>query len=100
MGLIESVIDFLERFLPAIIGSAGSLLWVKGNNFRLLGVFILGAFMGVYLGDLLGEHFGINSEGSMLLTSLFSVSVVDKMFKGLEQTNILIIIERVGRLFK
>ena len=100
MGLIENIIVALERILPAIVGSAGSLLWISGGHIRKTGVFILGVFVGLYLGDLVGKHFDVSEEGSLLLTSLFSVSIIDKVFKAIDQSSILGFLSALGRNLK
>lgn len=100
MGLIEQIVSVLERLLPAISGAAGSLLWISGGVGRKIGVFGLGVFMGVYLGDLVSLHFGIREEGSVFLMSLFGVSIVDKTFKTIDESSIGSILSAIRRNLK
>ncbi|WP_432786961.1 hypothetical protein AAEX37_01023 [Oligella sp. MSHR50489EDL] len=100
MGLIEQIVAVLERFLPAIAGAAGSLLWISGRASRKIGVFCLGVFMGVYLGDIVSLHFELREEGSVFLMSLFGVSIVDKTFKTIDESSIGSILSAIRRNLK
>ena len=71
----------LERLLPGAIGSAGALLWIKGTWPRRIAMVGLGSAASYYGAQHVSALFGMEEGLSGFLTGLFSMSVVDSVFK-------------------
>lgn len=71
----------LEKLLPGLIGSAGALLWIKGTWPRRIAMVGLGSAASYYGAQHVSALFGMEEGLSGFLTGLFSMSVVDSVFK-------------------
>ena len=71
----------LERLLPGAIGSIGALLWIKGTWPRRIAMVGLGSAASYYGAPHVSALFGMEEGLSGFLTGLFSLSVVDSVFK-------------------
>ena len=71
----------LEKLLPGLIGSAGALLWIKGTWPRRIAMVGLGSAASYYGAQHVSAWFGMEEGLSGFLTGLFSMSVVDSVFK-------------------
>lgn len=98
-SFIDIVANLISSWIPSAIGSAGALLWLDGSYKRRICLFILGAFLGVYVGSYISSAYGFPSEMSAFVIGLFGMSIADKLFKTLEQTNLSDIILAFFRRF-
>ncbi len=71
----------LEKLLPGLIGSAGALLWIKGTWPRRIAMVGLGSAASYYGAQHVSALFGMEEGLSGFLTGLFSMSVVDSVFR-------------------
>lgn len=71
----------LEKLLPGAIGSMGALLWIKGTWPRRIAMVGLGSAASYYGAQHVSALFGMEEGLSGFLTGLFSMSVVDSVFK-------------------
>ena len=71
----------MEKLLPGLIGSAGALLWIKGTWPRRIAMVGLGSAASYYGAQHVSALFGMEEGLSGFLTGLFSMSVVDSVFK-------------------
>lgn len=98
-SFVEIVANLLSSWIPSVIGSAGALLWLDGSYKRRIGLFVLGAFLGVYAGRYISQVYGFPDEMSAFVIGLFGMSIADKLFKTIEQTNLSEIILTFFRRF-
>lgn len=71
----------IEKLLPGAIGSLGALLWIKGTWPRRIAMVGLGSAASYYGAQHVSALFGMEEGLSGFLTGLFSMSVVDSVFK-------------------
>lgn len=77
----DKFLQDLERLLPGAIGSIGALLWIKGTWPRRIAMVGLGSAASYYGAPHVSVLFAMEEGLSGFLTGLFSMSVVDSVFK-------------------
>ena len=81
MGLMELInmpewFKWFEDFIPSMIGSAGSLLWMDGSATRKLFMFLIGCYSGYHTGLYFHQLTHVPLTLSWLSMGLFSVSLI------------------------
>lgn len=71
----------IEKLLPGAIGSLGALLWIKGTWPRRIAMVGLGSAASYYGAPHVSLAFTMGEGLAGFLTGLFSMSVVDSVFK-------------------
>ena len=87
--MVPDWFKYLEAYIPSLIGSAGSMLWLEGSITRKFWLFVLGFYAGYHTGFYLNELTNIPITLCWLTMGLYSVSVIDKFFDLLAKTNLL-----------
>lgn len=85
--MIPDWFKYIEDYIPSLIGSAGSLLWLEGSINRKFWLFVLGFYAGHHTGTYLNELTNIPITIAWLTMGLYSVSVIEKLFDVIEKTN-------------
>ena len=71
----------IEKLLPGAIGSLGAMLWIKGTWPRRNAMVGLGSAASFYGAPHVASMTGMGDSLAGFLVGLFSMSVVDSLFK-------------------
>lgn len=77
----ENIPPEVSKLLPGVIGSIGALLWIQGSWPRRIALMALGSAASFYGGHHVSSLFSMGEGLAGFLIGLFSMSVVDSIFK-------------------
>lgn len=81
-------LDAIKEVGPSAVGSAGALLRIKvqaRKALRRLSLFILGCYIGYYIGSYVSHKTGIPESVSGFIVGLFGVACAQKAFELIEK---------------
>lgn len=71
----------IHKVIPGVVGSLGALLWLKGSWPRRIAMVGLGSAASFWGTPPLATSFGMGEGLTGFLLGLFSMSIVDSIFK-------------------
>lgn len=77
----ETIPMELQKLIPGIIGSVGAMLWIKAPWPRRVAMVVLGSAASFYGGQHVAHMLGMGESLAGFLVGLFSMSVVDSIFR-------------------
>lgn len=77
----ETIPVELQKLAPGIIGSLGAMLWIKAPWPKRAAMVLLGSAASYYGGQHVAQMLGMGEGLAGFLVGLFSMSVVDSVFK-------------------
>lgn len=82
-------LKWINEYIPSMVGSASSLLWMEGSITRKFFLFLVGFYAGYHAGIYFSELTNVPLTVSWLTTGLYSVSVISKGYDTIANMSLL-----------